>query len=198
MARGSEPAGPRRLGVVNREQLAHVLRAAARIVEDGDILVLGSQSILGTLDAPRLPPEAVLSVEADLAFLDDPDEAKSDDVDGQIGEGSAFHAEFGYSAQGVTLATAVLPDGWRDRLIAFDRPDAEPSHARCLEAHDLVVAKLVANREKDREFATALIGSQLVDVRTLLDRIQLLDQPEAVQMRARRAIESCARAAGSG
>jgi hypothetical protein len=198
VARAPESSGPRRLGFVNREQLAHVLRAAARIVEDGDIVVLGSQSILGTADAPRLPLEAVLSVEADLAFLDDPDEAKADDVDGQIGEGSGFHAEFGYYAQGVTLATAVLPDGWRDRLIAFERADAEPSHARCLEAHDLVVAKLVANREKDREFATALIGAQLVDVRTLLERVQVLDQPEAVRMRVRRAIESCARAAGLG
>jgi len=98
----------------------------------------------------------------------------------------------------VTLATAVLPGGWRDRLVAFERPDAEPSHARCLEAHDLVVAKLVTNREKDREFATALIGAQLVDVRTLLDRVALLDRPEAVRARVRRAVESCARAAGLG
>jgi len=175
-----------------------VLRAAARIVEDGDIVVLGSQSILGTADVSGLPPETVLSVEADLTFVDDPDEAKSDDVDGQIGDGSAFHAKFGYYAQGVTLATAVLPDGWRDRLVAFDRADAEPSHARCLEAQDLVVAELVANREKDRELAEALIGAELVDVRTLLNRVQLLDQPEAVRARTRRAIESCAHAAGFG
>ncbi len=32
---------------MNREQLAHVLRAAASIAGDGDIVVLGSQSILG-------------------------------------------------------------------------------------------------------------------------------------------------------
>lgn len=35
---------------MNREQLAHVLRAAARIVNDPDILVIGSQAILGSFE----------------------------------------------------------------------------------------------------------------------------------------------------
>ena len=135
---------------MNREQLAHVLRSAARVVDDGEILVLGSQSILGTADARHLPDDATMSVEADIAFLDDPDEVKSDLVDGAIGEGSAFHEQFGYYAQGVSVSSAVLPDGWRSRLVPFERQDAEPSHAHCLDAHDLVVAKLYANRQKDR------------------------------------------------
>jgi hypothetical protein len=183
---------------VNREQLAHVLRAAATITKDGDILVLGSQSILGTRDEARLPWEAVMSVEADLAFFDDPDEAKSDAVDGAIGEGSQFHTEFGYYAQGVTLATADLPDGWRERLVEFPGPNAEPSAAVCLDAHDLVVAKLVPAREKDREFATALIEAELIQVRTLLDRVEQLDLPEGSKGRVRDVIAACASAAGCG
>ena len=71
---------------MTREQLAHVLRAAARIADDGAIIVLGSQAILGSFADDDLPDEATLSVEADVAFLDDPDEAKSDRVDGAIGE----------------------------------------------------------------------------------------------------------------
>jgi len=177
---------------VNREQLAHVLRAAARIADDGDILVLGSQSILGTADAADLPEAATMSVEADLAFLSDPDEHKADVVDGAIGEESSFHHEFGYYAQGVTLATAVLPTGWRERLVAFDRLDAEPSSARCLEPHDLVVAKLWANREKDREFAAALLRAGLINAAVLLERVDLVDQPEAVRERVRRTIRRCA------
>ena len=183
---------------MNRAQLAHVLRAAAEIVNDGDILVVGSQAILGTADGSALPTEATMSIEADLAFFDDPDEHKSDAVDGAIGEGSQFHALFGYYAQGVSLETSVLPEGWRDRLIRFDRVDAEPSEARCLDPHDLVVAKLVANREKDREFATALIEADLVEVRTLLDRVEQLSQPGSVKDRTRSAIEHCASAAGYG
>jgi hypothetical protein len=183
---------------VNREQLAHVLRAAATIAGDGDILVLGSQSILGTADASDLPEETTLSIEADLAFFDDHDEQKSDAVDGAIGEGSQFHAEYGYYAQGVSLETGILPAGWRDRLIRFDREDAEPSEASCLDPHDLVVAKLVANRDKDREFSIALIHADLIQVRTLLDRIELLEQPGAVKDRTRRVVEHCAARAGHG
>lgn len=173
---------------MNREQLAHVLRSAARIVQDGEILVIGSQSILGTTDAAYLPQEATMSVEADIAFFNDPDETKSDLVDGAIGEGSAFHEQHGYYGQGVSIATAVLPDGWRDRLIPFGREDALPSDARCLDAHDLVVAKLYANREKDREFAVALIASDLINVRTLMDRVDLLQQPEVTKAAVRATI----------
>jgi hypothetical protein len=99
---------------VKREHLAHVLRAAARVVDDGDILVIGSQSILASIDERYLPDEATRSVEADVAFFDDPHERKSDAVDAALGEGSQFHELFGYYAQGVSLSTAVLPQGWRN------------------------------------------------------------------------------------
>ena len=177
---------------MNREQLSHVLRAAATIVNDGDILVLGSQSILGTFDSNRLPEAAVMSVEADLAFFDDPLEEKMDRVDGAIGEGSQFHMTYGYYAQGVTIETAVLPQGWRERVIRYRRTDAAPSEAVCLEPHDLVIAKLVASREKDLEFTAALIACDLIQVRTLIDRTALLDQPDAVRVRVRSSIRKCA------
>lgn len=60
-----------------------------------------------------------------------------------------------------------------------------PSHAVCLEAHDLVVSKLVAGREKDFEFATALIRADLVDPEILLQRADLLPVPGAVVRRVR-------------
>lgn len=181
---------------MNREQLAHVLRAAATVVDDSEILVVGSQAILGTYEADELPEEATMSVEADVAFWDDPDETKADQVDGAIGEYSLFHQQFGYYGQGVSLATAVLPTGWQDRVVVFDRIDAEPSRARCVEAHDLVISKLVAGREKDLSFAAALIREHLVDVDTLVDRAGTVDRPEAVRDRVRGRIVHCATRAG--
>jgi hypothetical protein len=183
---------------VNREQLAHVLRAASSIASDDGILVTGSQSILGTFDARLLPVQATMSIEADLVFLNDPDETKMDAVDGAIGEGSSFHAEFGYYAQGVSLDTAVLPEGWRERLVPFESVDGGASKAFCLDRHDLLVAKLVAGRKKDYEFATALIAVELVQVRALLERVDQLAEPEALRARTRDAIQRCARAAGCG
>lgn len=176
---------------MNREQLAHVLRAAARIADDPDIIVLGSQSILGTADAEDLPREVTLSVEADIAFIDDPDEVKADEVDGAIGEGSSFHEMYGYYGQGVVIATAVLPEGWRARVVQFDEPGAEPARGLCLEAHDLVVAKLVAGREKDRAFTVELLREGLIDADVLHDRAASLPVPEAVKARVRDSITHC-------
>lgn len=180
---------------MNREQLAHVLRAAAQIAEDPDILVIGSQAILATYGEEVLPPEATVSVEVDIAFRDDPTESKADRVDGAIGEGSLFHETYAYYAQGVSVSTAVLPSGWEDRVVNYQRIDAAPSRAHCIEAHDLVVSKLVAGREKDVDFATALIAAGLVDTETLLKRAGKLPGPGAVAKRVQASINRCARRA---
>lgn len=176
---------------MNREQLAHVVRAAATLTGDGDIVVIGSQSILGVADVDSLPEEVTMSVEADIAFRHDADAAKADAVDGTIGELSPFHETHGYYAQGVEITTAVLPVGWEDRAEIFDRPDSRPGYARCLEPHDLVVSKLVAGRQKDIEFATALIEHGFVAVTTLHERAEMLGQPNAVVRRVRNLIVRC-------
>jgi hypothetical protein len=71
---------------LTREQLAHILRAACRIVDDPKIVVLGSQAILGAYPEDSLPAPVTLSVEADLAFFGDDDHRKSDLIDAMIGE----------------------------------------------------------------------------------------------------------------
>jgi hypothetical protein len=159
---------------VRREQLEHVLRAASTIVGERDILVIGSQAILGTVPDEHLPIEATTSIEADLAFFDDPIDEKADQIDGAIGELSEFHATYGYYAQGVSIATATLPSGWRDRLISLATPNTEPGRGLCLEPHDCVASKLVAGRWKDQDFASALLREHLVDADTLIERIDLL------------------------
>ncbi len=160
---------------MRREHLAHLLRAAPRVVDRRDLLVIGSQSVLGAWDEDALPEAAVLSMEADLAVFDDREGALADMISGAIGELSSFDQAFGYHADGVGLETVVLPAGWRDRLVVFDPPDAEPGRGLCLEPHDCVISKLVAGRPKDVAFADALIGAGLVNPGILLDQIELLD-----------------------
>jgi hypothetical protein len=156
---------------VNRTQLAHVLRSASRIAGESEVLVVGSQAILGIRDEDELPAEATASMEADIAFLDDPDRIKADEVEGGIGEFSRFHEEFGYYAEGVHLDTVVLPVGWRERLLRPELINARPAEAVFLEPHDLVASKLVANRSKDLAFALALVDAELMDLDLLLERI---------------------------
>lgn len=157
---------------MRRDQLAHILRAAATIVEDGNILVIGSQSILGTYEEFELPDRAVASIEADLAFFNDANADKADRVDGVIGELSPFHQLHGIYGQGVEISTATLPPRWRERTIRFERHDTGDAHAYCLDAHDLVISKLIAGREKDLDFAQALIGAGLIDHRALVRRVE--------------------------
>jgi hypothetical protein len=164
---------------VNRAQLEHVLRAAATIVDDPGLLVIGSQAILGAYAEELLPVEATTSIEADLAFFVDPDGSKADRVDGAIGELSRFHETFGYYAQGVSVTTAVLPAGWEARTVEFATAGSAPARARCLEPHDCVAAKLVAGREKDRAFAAALVREGLVEPETLVARIRVLSGVDA-------------------
>lgn len=172
---------------MNREQLRHVLRAASDVVKDADILIIGSQAILASRDESELPIEATRSIEVDLAFFSDPGEARADAIDGAIGELSRFHETFGYYGQGVSLSTAVLPEDWIAELVELD-PTTPGSRVRALGPHDCVVSKLVANREKDRVFAKALIEARIVDPDRLVDRIELL--PHAIdEPRRRRLID---------
>lgn len=156
---------------MNRNQLAHVLRSACRIADDNEVLVVGSQAILGSHDEDDLPAAATASMEADIAFLDDLDRAKADQVEGGIGEFSLFHEEFGYYAEGIHIDTVVLPTGWRERLLRPELTDAEPAHAAFLEPHDLVASKLAAGRPKDLDFASALVRADLIKLDVLLERI---------------------------
>lgn len=83
------------------------------------------------------------------------------------------------------MSTAILPTGWRDRLIVFETPDTALVRGLCLEPHDLVVSKLVAFRDKDREFAASLLHAGLVDTDLLQARIGLLNVQSATQDRLR-------------
>jgi hypothetical protein len=159
---------------LKREQLEHVLRAASQIVDSSDLLVIGSQSVLATWDERRLPAAAIRSMEVDIASLDG-DETKSDLIDGSIGEGSQFHETFGIYAQGVSLKTAVLPSGWRERLVVLESARTRPGRGLCLEPHDCVTSKLVAGRAKDYEFAAALVKAGLIKLDVLARRVEQLD-----------------------
>ncbi len=137
---------------MTRQQLAHLLRRACAVVGDVDVLVLGSQSILGSFDENELPPQATASQEADIAFVNDPARDKADHVDVAIGEMSDFHRSNGVYAEGVHIDTAILPNGWRDRLVSWTVESSRPAKPRFLEPHDLAVAKLAAGRGEGQSF----------------------------------------------
>ena len=169
---------------MKREEFAHAIRAAGAVLGVREVLVIGSQALHASV-AGELPPEASRSVEVDVAAMsDDADGRMADLIDGSIGEASMFHATFGYYAQGVVATTAVLPAGWRERLVRFETPGTSGVVAWCLEPHDLWVSKAIAGRPKDLEFCGTLLDRELVR----RDRLrQRLAQVEALDPRVRAA-----------
>lgn len=142
-----------------RHQLEHIIRAAAGNADTRDIVIIGSQSILGSY--PDAPEELLVSMEADVYPKDAPD--RSILIDGAIGELSIFHETFGYYAHGVDESTAVLPDGWKVRLVKVENENTRGAVGWCLEVNDLAVSKLAAGREKDLAFVECMLRHKLID-----------------------------------
>jgi hypothetical protein len=143
---------------MTRDQLEHIIRAAGAIADTEDLVVIGSQAILGQFaDAS----------DADVFPRDDP--GRSELIDGSIGEGSPFQREFGYYAHGVDETTAILPAGWQERLILVVGENTRFVRGWCLEVHDLAIAKYVAGREKDLDF-TKILARQAMVTREILER----------------------------
>lgn len=152
---------------MKRHQLEHIIRASSAITGAREIVIVGSQAVLGQF--PNAPEELLVSMEADVfSFRDSRD---GDLIDGSIGEASPFHRTFGYYAHGVGEETACLPKGWKERLIRVQNENTGSGVGLCLEAHDLAVAKLIAGREKDITFLASMIKHQLINVGLVRERL---------------------------
>ena len=167
---------------MKRQELEHVLRAASAIVNHPDIVVIGSQAVLGQF--PDAPAELLVSMEADVFPKGRPE--LSIQIDGAIGERSMFHETFGYYAHGVGETTATLPTGWEERLVPIRNENTGGATGWCLEVHDLAVSKLVAGREKDLNFVGGLLKHRMADPKRITALIQILPTSEDVREQTRR------------
>jgi hypothetical protein len=156
---------------MNREQLEHAIRASASISGEDLIVIVGSQSILGSF--PEAPASLLVSMAVD-AFPEAAPE-KSDVIDGCIGELSPFHETHGYYVHGVSPETAVLPSGWRSRLVEVRTPATYGSVGLCLSPSDLAVSKLLAGRDKTCSFVRTMLKQGMVSTSAILDLGEELD-----------------------
>jgi hypothetical protein len=193
MADLARDLGPVCPTAVTREQLEHLVRAAADIANDDEIVVIGSQAILGQF--PDAPASMRISAEADLFPLHHPERAEV--IDGSIGELSPFHETFGYYAQGVSEKTARLPRGWKERLVVIQNANTRGAKGLCLEVHDLLAAKAIAGREKDAAFLADAAKHHLADVETLRRRLATVEADPAVLEHARALIQRAFRGVAS-
>jgi hypothetical protein len=174
---------------MRRDQLEHAIRTACQIIDRREVIVVGSQAILGAYGEDELPAAATMSVEIDILPIAAEEEETvqlADLIEGVAGEFSPFEETHGFSIDGVDLRTSVLPEGWRDRLVKIQNintagPSGEPEFIGwCLDKEDLCVAKLCALREKDRNFVEALLDAGLVDSTVIETRLRALGDPHQV------------------
>ena len=158
---------------MTRQQLEHILRAAAAITGADRLVVVGSQAILGS--HPDAPPELTISMEADVFTFRSPGDAGL--IEGSIGEGSPFHETFGYFGHGVGEETSTLPRGWKRRLVPVITPATAGATGLCLEVNDLAVAKLAAGRDKDLDYVAALLKHGLASESVVRNRLGQTDLP---------------------
>lgn len=170
---------------MKRSELEHLIRAAGRIARARELVVIGSQAILGQF--PDAPASLCRSMECDLYPRSKPELA--DKVDGAIGEGSQFHEQYGYYAQGVGPDTATLPRGWQLRLVRVANANTGGYAGLCLEVHDLALSKYVAGREKDFEFTRGLARHRMTEKKTLLKRLAATKLDAALARAVRGRIE---------
>ena len=165
---------------MTRAQLEHAIRAACDVVGDHEVYVFGSQSILGQF--PQVPAMLKMSAEADISPRN-----RLDRVEylNSIGEDSPFHQAHGFYVHGLPITeAATLPTGWEGRTVAVRA--TEQSTGLCFEEHDLAASKLVAFRDKDREFVLILLAESYLSSTTLVERIWCLPVSQAERERIAR------------
>jgi hypothetical protein len=175
---------------MTREELEHIIRASGDITEQYEFVIVGSQSMLGSVPNPE--NVFTVSMEADIYPLQAPDLA--DKIDGAIGEGSQFHQRFGYYAQGVGPETATLPKDWMQRVHRIQNGNTNDRVGYCLDVLDLFLAKAAAGREKDREFCMALFEHNYITPAQVLKVVPTMPLDEKEQRALRATIRRWAKA----
>lgn len=165
---------------MRREDLEHLVAEAGKLTGSRRIVVIGSQSVLATFP-DNAPWRATMSMEADLFPIDKPDHA--DRINESLGVLSPFHAEFGYCADGVSIHTARLPEGWRERLVPLPTANTKGYAGLCLEVHDALIGKYYAGRPKDFEFCSAMVAAKLIEGGTMKERLAATELRDADRSR---------------
>ena len=165
---------------MTRDELEHAIRAACDVADETDLVVFGSQAILG--EYPDAPEALRQSTEVDVSPINRTDMV--DSIDAVLGELSQFHKTHGFYVHGLPIEeAATLPGGWRDRTVLVQTEGTRRNKGHCLEAHDLAASKLVAFRQKDTDFVRTLIVEGLIDPTILVERIAALPLDDSAKVR---------------
>lgn len=107
----------------------------------------------------------------------------SEEIYALFGQGSPFHIEHGFYIDGVDESTARLPPGWRsrsvERVVEVNGATVR-AVAPCMT--DLIVSKLLALRDKDKEFVREYHRVRHMDRNHVKRVLTAMSVPEAQRL----------------
>jgi hypothetical protein len=165
---------------MKKQQVDHALRAAGSITGEKQFVIIGSQSLHGK--HPDIADEILTSFEVDLIATKNADRTQW--LNG-IGMESPFHETYGYYVDPVDDKTAILPKGWKGRLVNLPPGDTGGVKGLCLEPHDLAIAKYAASREKDLIFTRELARRGITSEERLISLLEQTSVDETARHRIR-------------
>jgi hypothetical protein len=156
---------------VRREDFDALVAAVAATAEVNEVIVVGSQAILASIDEKLLPRQVTLSPEIDVVIAAHP---RAGAIRRLLGPGSLSDSQRGVYVDVVSEHTPRLAANWRARAIRRQSPDMPLVSALCPDIHDLALAKLGAGRrDKDFPYVEALLAATppLLDLDVLEERL---------------------------
>jgi hypothetical protein len=170
------------------DALFDLLHAAQRLCGHAEYVVVGSVSVLGMSEVTALPADMTVSIDADCYTRLDP--GRIFELQGALGEHSAYHRAHGIYLDPVSPKLPTLPEGWESRLIRLERGGVI---AAFLDPNDAAISKLARSEPRDLRWVRAGIQAGLVALPVLRLRSRSTSYlDDAEKSRVGEAIESLA------
>ena len=143
---------------MRREDFDTLVAAVAATADVNEVIVVGSQAILASIDEDQLPRQVTLSPEIDVVIAAHP---RADAVRMLLGPGSFSDSQRGVYVDVLPEHTPHLPANWRARAVRRWLPKMPHVSALCPDIHDIALAKLGAGRrDKDFPYVDALLAAK--------------------------------------
>jgi len=151
---------------VDLKDLHRLFAQASKLSRQTEFVVVGSHSALGVPRDRALPARMTMSIDVDAWTRNDPE--RIFELQGALGQGSAFELENGYYLDPVSPRLPTLPEGWESRLYKVKFEDGIVVHF--LDPNDCAVSKYARAEPRDREWLQAglsagILSAAIIDYR---------------------------------
>jgi hypothetical protein len=165
------------------DQVFKILQRARDLTQHRDIVVIGSNAVLGLAEHTAIPDDMSMSIDLDTYLKNDP--GRTGELLAALGEGSPFHMKEGFYLDAVSPRLATLPDGWEARLLKVER---DGNRAWFIDPDDAAISKYARYEPRDQRWIRAGLDAGLISmpkVRARLRTTTFLDAAEDAAVRQR-------------